>query len=77
MNRNLYNPLDHKIDNVALSLLKTQADVDEIKTKMATKDDIHLILNRIDHFGKKMNVFERKVLVHDYRLNQLEVKAGL
>lgn len=67
--------LDYKIDNVALFLLKTQDDVDEIKRTMATKKDVLLILNRIDHFAKRMDVFGKKIIVHDYRLNQLEEKV--
>ena len=45
--------------------------------KMATKEDFNLILKRIDTvFGRLVDVFEKKVLVHDYRLNELEAKVG-
>ncbi|OVE78076.1 hypothetical protein BVX98_01295 [bacterium F11] len=61
---------------LALAIQKNSADIAEIKETMATKDDVRIILNRIDHFTKKVDVFDKKVLVHDYRLNELESKVG-
>lgn len=67
--------LDTKIDNIARSLLTTQGDVEYLKRESATKADIRLILDRIDHFSKKIDVYSKKAIVHDYRLNQLEPKV--
>jgi tetrahydromethanopterin S-methyltransferase subunit G len=64
--------LDKKIENVALGLVKTQADVQEIKKTMATKDDVNLILDRIDSFTKRVDVYDKKAIIQDYRLNQAE-----
>ncbi len=63
--------LDEKINNVAISLIKTQKDVQEMKEKMATKDDVNLILDRIDTFSKKVDVYDKRVVFHDYRFNEL------
>ncbi len=64
-----------KIDRVALSLLDTQEKVKRIEETMATKSDVNLILDRIDYLTKRVVVFDRKVLVHDLRINELEPKV--
>ena len=70
--------MNEKFDKLAVVVTKNTHDIAEIKetmaTKMATKQDVSLILDRIDHFTKKVDVFDKKVLVHDYRLNQAEPK---
>ena len=68
--------LDKKIDNITLALLNTNQRADRMEQDMATKKDINLILDRIDHFVKKVDVHSKKSLVHDYRINELEGKMG-
>jgi hypothetical protein len=67
--------LDSKIDKVALSILKTQEDMHVIKETMATKNDVRLITTRMDAFAHRIDVYDKKAVVHDYRFNQLEPKV--
>ena len=46
--------LDTKIDRVAASLIRTQADVSEIKEKMATKDDIRTIITAVHRMSDEL-----------------------
>jgi hypothetical protein len=76
--------LDGKIDRVALSLLKTQADVEEIKNTMATKSDIDRVINLVADFSKKtdlalQNQDIHRGYIHDHeaRLIALERRAAL
>jgi hypothetical protein len=58
------------------TLAETQTDVRQIKedmaTKMATKDDVNRILDRIDQFAGNSRDVERNILVHNHRLTEVE-----
>lgn len=64
-----------RFDQLVRVVLKNTNDIEVIKETMATKADVNLILDRIDHFTHKVDVFDKKVLVHDHRLNELEPKV--
>ncbi|MEK7743562.1 MAG: hypothetical protein AAB578_04170 [Elusimicrobiota bacterium] len=71
------------INRVAVELVKTQADVREIKTAMATKDGISRVLGAIDPFAKQTTDNRRTLLVyddilgkHDTRITALEAKRA-
>ena len=66
--------LDKKIDNIALRLLRTEEDVKEIKRTMSTKDDINMIMDRLDYFAKGFDDYRKKAIVQDYRFNLFEPK---
>src|SRR5438046_1206096 len=66
--------LDKKVDHVALTVVKNHEEFLEFKKTVATKDDIHIILNRIDSFTTRIETFDRKVIVHDERLNKVETQ---
>ncbi len=65
--------LDQKIDRVAVALVKTQADVREIRHDMATKDDVKRILNAIDAFAKKSEHNDRAILLHGHVLTEVQI----
>ena len=52
--------LNQKTENVFMELLKTQADVRNIKETMATKNDINRIMNAIDVFAGEAKDYRRK-----------------
>jgi uncharacterized protein YoxC len=64
--------LNEKIERVSLALVDTQARVRNIEETMATKNDVSMILNRIDHYAVEMWDFSRKMYVHDHRFNEME-----
>ena len=51
-------------------------EVVEIKETMATKDDVRLILNRIDSFVQRSETIDRKWPVHGRRLDETEAKIS-
>jgi len=59
--------VDCKIDKVAIELVKTQADVLEIKetmaTKLATKDDLSHIQATIDSFAGKLEIYSHETAI--------------
>ena len=57
---------------LALAIDKNQSDITDIRLRMATKEDIGRVLNAIDDFAHKNETFDRKVTVHDTRLNDHE-----
>lgn len=56
------------ISKVAAAVVKTQAEVRELRqtmaTKMATKDDVSRILDAIDAFAQKGQTYDQKALSH-------------
>jgi len=78
--------LDAKIDRVAVALVRTQADVHEIKATMSTKDQMERLLRSFDDFaaravhydradasrGRALVEFELKLGDHDRRISALE-----
>lgn len=71
--------LDQKIDRVATELVQTKSEVREIKndlaTKIATKDDVDRIMNAIDAFAKKGEIYDRAAVLHGHAL--VEVQSSL
>ena len=74
--------LDRKIQNVALSLIQTQAEVREIKATMATKTDVDRIITILDFMSGKTVDQDRTVIVfdkilkdHELRIKRLEAQA--
>ncbi|MFH1726441.1 MAG: hypothetical protein ABII00_17665 [Elusimicrobiota bacterium] len=70
----LENKLDKKIEGVAVELIKTQADVRQIKETMSTKADVDRIMNAIDAFARKAEAYDRKALSHGDQLQGHEAK---
>lgn len=68
--------LNKKIDGVALHVINLEGRIERIENNMATKSDVNLILDRIDHLTKKVDVYDKKAVVHDYRLNEIESKIN-
>ena len=66
--------LDVKTGKLALAISQNQADILDIKENMATKSDIGRVLNAIDSFTQKNETFDRKVIVHDARINDHEAR---
>ena len=60
-----------KIDNVALELVKTNERLSRVETTMATKTDTNLIVEKIDHFMKKMSIFDQEEAVQSFHLEDL------
>lgn len=57
--------LKSDIGRVAASLIRTQADVAEIRSAMATKDDISRVLGAIDGLAGNVHDLNRTVVVWD------------
>ncbi len=59
---------------------KNTHDIEEIKetinTKMATKDDVRLIINTIDAFTKKVSVFDQEEMVQSLHLQEARVQLA-
>lgn len=70
----LKNKLNKKIDGVVVELVKTQADVRQIKETMSTKSDTDRIMNAIDAFARKAETYDRKALSHGDQLQGHEAK---
>lgn len=72
--------LNKKIDKVAMELVRTQADVREIKetmaTKMATKEDVSKILTAIDRFAGKAEGYDRAAVLHGKSLTEHEIRIS-
>lgn len=74
--------------NMALDMVRMRGDIDDIKERMATKDDINRILGAIDAFAGEARDYRRKDLErgqmmmkhddklqdHENRLTTLETK---
>lgn len=73
----LRTDLDTKTGKLALAIAQTHTDITDIKegmNRMATKEDINKVINAIDGFAQKNETFDRKVIVHDTRINDHEVR---
>ena len=70
----LENKLNKKIDGIAIELVKTQANLRQIKETMSTKSDTDRIMNAIDAFAKKAETYDRKALSHGDQLQGHEAK---
>jgi hypothetical protein len=66
-------PLSNTISKLVVSSLKTEQKIGEMeKVLSTTQAQNDVILNRIDHFVKSIDVYSKKALVHDHRLNEAE-----
>lgn len=66
--------LDRNIDRLAAEVVKTQADVRDIRLTMATKDDVGRILAAIDAFAGKAVAYDQKSISHGAILTEHEDK---
>jgi len=64
------------VDRIARKLLEHDDEFKRIKETMATKDDIRLILDRIDAFTQKNETVERRMDFHDHRFNETAEKIA-
>ncbi|OGR57461.1 MAG: hypothetical protein A3I11_06110 [Elusimicrobia bacterium RIFCSPLOWO2_02_FULL_39_32] len=51
-----------------------EKDVNDLKENSATKEDVRTILGAIDAFTGRVEIFDRKVITHDERLNNIDTK---
>ena len=58
---------------LAIEIVKTQADVREIKETMATKNDVERILVAVEAFAGKAQVYDRAAVLHGHALTEAEV----
>ncbi|OHC66055.1 MAG: hypothetical protein A2040_03675 [Rhodocyclales bacterium GWA2_65_19] len=69
--------LDAKIDSatsrLAKEIVKTQADVREIRETMATKNDVERILVAVQAFAGKAQVYDRAAVLHGHALTEAAV----
>ena len=80
--------LEDVTKNIALDMVRAQSDINDIKERMATKDDINRIMSAIDTYtaeaisyrnrdtlrGGKIMEHETKLSNHENRLTSLETK---
>lgn len=66
--------LKASINKVAAEVVKTQAELREVRQTMATKDDVSRILNAIDAFAQKGQSYDQKSLSHGAILTDHEDK---
>ena len=69
---NTVNQLDTKVNKIAVALLNTQHDLQTVKETMMTKEDGQRIIEHIDAFAQKYEVYDRKVVVDDERIKVAE-----
>ncbi|HAM34824.1 MAG TPA: hypothetical protein DEB40_00745 [Elusimicrobia bacterium] len=65
--------LDAKIDRVALEVVRTQADLHEIKGSMSTKDDVERIMRAIDGFAAQAIHYQRADATRGKAIIDIEV----
>lgn len=91
-------PLDERVDtlefqmnNVIDTIVELKEDVTDIKENMATKDDINMIMNKLDRFLKKSEDktlelaaqhqnykrLDAKVEKHDYQIQRINTHLQL
>lgn len=69
--------LNAKIDKVVVEVIKTQAEVRDLRRTMATKDDVSIILAAIDSFAGKAKSYDQKSVSHGAILTDHEDKLRL
>lgn len=72
----LEKKIDDSVSRLAKELVKTQADVRDIKTRMAglaTKEDVGQILNAIDAFSAKAVHYDRTAVLHGHALTEQDI----
>ena len=65
--------LDSKIDRVAMEVVRTQADVRDIKAAMSTKDDVERIMRAIDGFAAQSIHYQRADATRGKAIIDLEI----
>ena len=61
-------------DEIVHQLLKVQLKTDNVEKNMMTQDDKRELISHIDAFAQKIEVYDRKVIVQDERLNNHEAR---
>ncbi|MBI5624727.1 MAG: hypothetical protein HY924_13190 [Elusimicrobia bacterium] len=67
--------LDASVHRLAKEIVKSQADVAEIKANMATKGDVQRIMSAIESFAGKAQTYDRASAVHGQSLTELQVQV--
>ena len=67
--------LDDKVNKIALEVVDTKSRVQRIEETMMTKEDGQKIIEHIDAWAQRFEVYDRKALVHDKRLENLETQS--
>lgn len=62
--------VEKKLDRVVVELVRTQADVREIRATMATKDDVRALLGPIHDLAAKFEAFGRMATIHGQALTE-------
>lgn len=69
--------LDEKIEpsirRLAIELVKTQADVRDIKETMATKDDVRQVLSTITAFAGKYQSHDDAMTLHGHAITEMSI----
>lgn len=65
--------LGRKVDNLIIDVIKLREGYHEIRTTMATKNDINRILNAIDAFAGKSEDSHRAILLHGQILTEIQI----
>ncbi|HAH32590.1 MAG TPA: hypothetical protein DCL44_09795 [Elusimicrobia bacterium] len=68
----LKTELKADISRVAVGLVKTQAELREVKENMATKADIRTVIGHIDGLTKGLASYEYRLAVRKHQLNDHE-----
>ncbi len=62
-------------NRMSYTIMSFDSRLTHVEETMATKSDVNVILNRIDDFALEVRNFNRKELVQDFRINELEPKV--
>ena len=66
--------LDQKIDRVAMEVVKTQAQIEDISSKMATKDDFCRLMNTMDDIAGTVKHYQRADITRGKTLIDVEIQ---
>lgn len=65
--------LRESVARLSLNIVNNQVEIREIKSAMATKDDIKRILDSIDDFSGKAVIYGRAAVLHGQAITELQV----
>ena len=71
----VHRKIDSSVERLALAILNTNDRLLKVETNMATKSDIDLILNRVDHLTKKVSLFEQEEGIQSVHLKEVAGSA--
>jgi hypothetical protein len=74
--KGLHKKIDDSVERLATGHLRLEERVTRIEETMATKTDINVVLDRIDHLTKTVEVFGRNDLYQNFRIKELENCTG-